>query len=432
MSTTAPLSALLILALAAAACDRKKPFGIEYRESTHEESVAAATAAFAGRGEAMAAEPEIEDFFARMARASREPGPVDGEAFISVEAMLETAEAAGILDGLGAAQKNSFRSGFQRGFRKGAGNLGQALRQMAFDRHRIARLEQPAENRRIVFVSLYDNELNVSSQMRWWLVRTDAGWRAHDFEDLSVGLSTVGLMGTMMKAGIGKSPEPWIADFVKVVNLMREVDVSDPAAAAGLHEPLAGLMGHELPPGIRRFAGTMLVSACMAGDKLDEAEQQLRAAREGGYHSPLADYQQGHLHMLREQWREALAAFDQHIAAMGADCDILESVSDCHYHLGDMAAARAAALRGLDDNPQAVNCLASLVAASTPEQLGEPALGARFEASGDPATAYEAALDYLVSLEAWDKANALFAACRDRLGDPDLVEYYRDTLAEEN
>jgi hypothetical protein len=421
----ARLFTVSLLAAIFVSCDRKNRHGIEYREISHEQSVADATDAFADRNEAIKAEPEIDSFFNKLGKASRSEKDFDISEFVSVDAMIETAEAADAFDGMGGADKRRFLVGF----RKGIGQLDDAFRQMSFDRHRIVRLECPAENRRIAFVIQYDNDLNVSVKMRWWLVRTDQGWRVHDYEDLSVGLRAVGVIVTMMKAGVGKSAEPWIADFLPAALSMRQIDVNDPDTIVAMREPMQRLLRHKLPTDIRRFASAMLVSAHTAAEDYDEAEQELQAAESGGYQSPMADYQLGHIMMNREEWRKALEAFGRNIAVMGADSDTLESVSDCHYHLGEMESARAAALKGLDDNPRSVNCLACLVAACTTEQLSDPALGARFEATGDAEAAYEAALDYLISLEAREKALALFTICRSQL-DEKLVGYYEEELSE--
>jgi Tfp pilus assembly protein PilF len=408
-------------------CGKRKEYGIEYEESSLEQSVEAATAAFAESGEKVATEPEIEAFFLRMGRTVSSSASFSAEEFISIGAMLETAESAGLLAGLSASEKRGFRKGFHKAV---ASQMPASLSQMAYDRHRIARVEKPAENRRIVYANHYDNELNVTTPMRWWLIRTEKGWRIHDFEDLSFGLRAVGLMGVMMKAGVGKNPEPWIKDFLPVVRSFQQMDMADLDSMAELREPLDRLLKHDLPDDIRRFASAVLVSAHMAEGEFDKAGQELEDARKGGYASPLARYQMGHVFMGREEYSKALEEFAEHVKAMGEDSDILESVSDCHFQLGDMVMARAAAERALDDNASSLNCLASLAAASTQGQLADAATTARFEASGDPAAAYEMALDYLLSLDETEKARILYQTARKSFEDEELLEYYDEELAQ--
>lgn len=426
MNLPRPVRITLLSALFLSSCDRRKEYGIEYKESTLEQTVEAASAAFAESGEQVETEPQIEALFTRMGRAARSSGPLSADEYISIDAMLETAESAGLLAGLSASEKRGFRKGFHKAV---SSHMPASLRQMAYDRHRIARVEKPSEHRRIVYANHYDNEFNISTPMRWWLVRTEKGWRIHDFEDLSFGLRTVGLMGIMMKAGVGKNPEPWIKDFLPVVRAFQQMDIANLESIAGLREPLDRLLKHDLPADIRRFASAVLVSAHMAEGEFGKAGQELEDAQKGGYASPLAHYQMGHVLMGREEYSKALDEFSKHTRIMGEDSDILESVSDCHFHLGDMDMARAAAGRALDDNPSAFNCLASFAAASTGEQLGDKATIARFEASGDPAAAYEMALDYLLSLEEMEKARSLYRTCRKSFKDQELLDYYDEQFA---
>ncbi|MEN8662065.1 MAG: hypothetical protein ACN4GF_01050 [Lentimonas sp.] len=43
--------------------------------------------------------------------------------------------------------------------------------------------------------------------MRWWLIDLDEGLRIYDFEELSVGLRTMTLMGLILKQGIKEMSE---------------------------------------------------------------------------------------------------------------------------------------------------------------------------------------------------------------------------------
>jgi hypothetical protein len=106
----------------------------------------------------------------------------------------------------------------------------------------------------------------------------------------------------------------------------------------------------------------------------------------------------------------------------------LELLSDCQLKAGRPEEARAAALRGLEDSPGSASCLASLAAASTPDQLRDPAMAAHFAASDNAEAAFELALDYLIELESTDKAVVLFEVLRAKFPQSDLIEYYADEL----
>lgn len=419
---------IMLVSLVTISCEKKKSnkHGITYNEISQEQSAADLTDAFANSGEKIEVEPEIDDFFTRLGKATISPSPINMDEFISGKAMIETAEAAGALHGLKPAE----RRGFERGFLGAMSKAGDNFRRMAYDRHRIVRVEKPAENRRIVFTTLYSNELNITHKMRWWMIKTESGWRIHDYEDLSVGLRSVGLIATLMNAGLGKSQEPWVSDFMIAIKAMQKIDLTNIEELAKLRDPMKNLLKHSLPSDVKRFGSAMLVSALMAGGELDEADKEIAAAETGGYASPLLHYQKGHVLMAREEWRLALGEFAKHIALMGSDSDILESVSECHYSLDEMALAKDAALKGLDDNPQSVSCLAWLVVTGTVDEMSDPGLAAKFHATGNAASAYEMTLDLLIFLEEIEKTKALFAITRSKLGNQELIDYYEETIAE--
>lgn len=417
---------IVLVSLVAVACESKKKHGITYEEISHVQSVADLTAAFAEEGEKIEVEREIDDFFTRLGKATMSSKSFDLESYISVDAMIETAEAAGAFRGMGVSDKREFIKGLRKGFSQ----AGENFRQIAYDRHRIVRVEKPAENRRIVFATLYSSDLNITNKMRMWLVKTDDGWRIHDFEDMSMGLRSIGLITTMMKAGLGKKQEPWIADFLPVMNMIKQIDPAQPESISKLREPLERFRSHTIPNDLKRFASVMMVACLMSDGEMDEAEKELQAAETGGYASPLFHYQKGHLMMAREEWRMALDEFEKHIGIMGADSDILESVSECHYRLDDISAAREAALKGLEDNPQATSCLLWFAATSSAEQMNEPGFAAKFDAVDDPALVYENAMDLVLILEDAKQAKILFAYCRGKLVDDESVDYYEEMIAE--
>ena len=66
------------------------------------------------------------------------------------------------------------------------------------------RVEELDEDERLAYIRHYDNDLNVTLQMRWWLIDTEQGLRMYDFEELSVGLRAMSLMGRFVKEGLSK------------------------------------------------------------------------------------------------------------------------------------------------------------------------------------------------------------------------------------
>jgi hypothetical protein len=412
-----------------ASCKKSETSGIEYHDESLEETVASTKEVFGSENasEAGNATAGIGNFFIRLGRAARSDGVMELDRFLSIDGMIQALESGGLFEGMSSRDKK----GFQAGFRKGAGSLGGALKQMAFDDYKILKVEELAPNDRVIFVRLYDNELNITMQMRWWLINTKDGWKAYDFEDLSVGIRSVSLMGTMMRSGVGKSPEPWIADFLPVTVQMRSVDVQDPESFANLGKMLEKLRQHKLPDDVKRFASTMMTSVLQMDGDMEGSIEELRAAKAGGYESPLYHYLMAHSLMAQEDYEGALVELEKHSEILGWDSDALESLSECHLMLGNIEEARNAALQGLEDNLKAVNCLAALSAASTPEQIREEGFEKYFSRSGNSEEAYEISLDYLISLDRIPQAEALLELLKKDHEESELLEYYDGVLSEE-
>ena len=157
---------------------------------------------------------------------------------------------------------------------------------------------------------------------------------------------------------------------------------------------------------------------------------ELEAALAGGYHSPLYHYQMGHSLMQLEKYHEALDSFARHAEILGWDSDVLESVSDCHYQLGNLQAARQAAKDGLADNPGSFNCLGCLAVASSPEEITAKEFRSFIHLCGDPATGFELAFDYVLDTGLLPQAEALLSLRDDFLADKDLKAYYQEAVDE--
>ncbi len=189
------------------------------------------------------------------------------------------------------------------------------------------------------------------------------------------------------------------------------------------------LRRHELPHSIRRFASTMVVSIYQVSERTEEALAELDASRDGGYRSPMWHYQRAGSLAAAGRFDEGAAELGRHAETFGWDSDSLEMLSDCHFEAGRLDEARDAALRGLEDNPGSPRCLASLAAASSVEQLRDPATAELFAAGEDPESGYEVALDYLISLDKTEPAAVLFESLRNRHPDSELIPYYDEELA---
>ncbi len=426
------LLTLISLNLLLLGCSEEKKPVVNFQEDTPEQTQALTREVFSQAGPdrlAGVSEEELSElnsYFKHMGELSRSDEKMDIYELISSEAILSSLESAGYLDGLNDMQ----RQGFKLGMAKGLQRFDQSIKMMAFDDHRIMRVDTIDGNQRIVYVRHYDNDLGVTSQRRWWLFRTDDGWRFYDFEELSAGLRMMTLMGLVLKNGLGQESDPWVPDVVRVSTLLYTVDMTDPASIVKLKRPLLKLRKNQLPPDIQRFASMLYASCLQCEGDFDGSIEELKAAKAGGYDSPMHFYQMGLNLYALENYEEALAAFKKHGEVLGRDSDALEMESDCLLELGRLDEARAVALEGLADNPNALGCLASLVVASTPEQIKESATVDLFAHSNEPAYAYEAALDYAIEMGYLPQARALFEIFKKGYPDNEYIFYYEQTLAQ--
>ena len=127
-----------------------------------------------------------------------------------------------------------------------------------------------------------------------------------------------------------------------------------------------------------------------------------------------------------EKYSEAVIELKAHAALLGWDSDGLELLSDCYWQLGKTLDAREAALRGLKDNPNSVNCLASMSIASSQAELLSTQTADLFAACLESEWGYEVSLDYLLDSEETEKAKTLFKVFQQAHPASELISYYKD------
>lgn len=419
---------ILLCFCALPACRDSPEDKVVHQEFTDEETNESIKMAFAQTsGEVQREVPqEIDKFFRVLGQATRAKESLDTEQFLSIDGMLSALASAGAYDGLSSGELR----GFKKGFRGASGQLGTSIKQLGFDEHKVSLVENFGEDVRVAYVRLYDNELNTVSQMRWWLLKTDEGLRAYDYEDLSVGLRTVSLMGRILKSSLSSSPEPWVEDFVPVAQRLQLTDFSDSESISRLEKPLIELRKNDLPLDIRAFASMSMASLLLQKGEFEEAKAELEASKNGGYMTPLFNYQMGGVFSQLGEQKKALEFYDKHIEKFGADSDILELVSDAHRADGNLEKAKETALEGLEDNPRSTGCLLSLTMAESLEKMTDEAFVKRFTTMPGSEEVFESALDLLIDDDQLEKAKALFGVFKDKFPSSDLVDYYEEELAE--
>ncbi len=369
----------------------------------------------------------IDRFFNLLARVTRSETRIEADDFITVDGMISALNSSEAMADLSSKQKRAVA----KGFRSAVSQLGDSIQQMGVDDHKIVLVEKIDEDQRLVYVKLYDNELNVVTQMRWWLLRTDKGWRAYDYEDLSVGLRVVSLMGSVISIQVSGQNDGWITDFMPVAQQLQVFDPSDLESFDRLEQPLLKLRGNDLPLSIRKFASMTYTSVLTARADFEEALAELVAAEKGGYTSPISNYQKGTVFAGLERHEEALASYQKYTERFGSDSDVMELVADSYLQIGEREKAREAALKGLADNAISVGCLASLAAASSPKEFATGEMEERFLKMPYPEEAFETALDYQLTQENFAGARSLFTILKKAFPESDLIEYYEEEFPEE-
>ena len=429
-ATILRITSLCILAFGAlTGCRDSDKVEVEHREFTEEETQKATQKAFVEQtGGAVKEVPEgVEKFFTLLGKATRSEAAIDGEQFLSMDGMLSAIASSGSLDSFSTREKK----GFSTGFRSAVGQLGASLRQMAYDQHKIQLVEKISEDQLIVYTRLYDNEIGVVTQMRGWLLETDKGWRAYDYEDLSVGLRTVSLVATLLKSGFGGNSEPWINDFVSASQQMQSIDLDSPESFEDLRAPFEKLRQHKLPKDIASFASMIMVSIHQANSRAEDALAELKDAEAKEITGPLFHYQMGGVLALLERNPEALEEYTLHAERFGYDSDLYELIADSQLALEAFDKAREAALAGLADNPASIGCLITLVAATPAAEINDATFTEKFNATPDSEGSYEAALDYLIDYEDTERALSLFVLLKKAHPDSELIEYYDEELGTE-
>ena len=399
---------------------------VEHREYSEEETEKAVQKAFVEQTDGAIQEVPagVDRFFTLLGRATRSETEIDGDQFLSMAGMLSAIASAGSLDSFSPGEKKAF----SKGFRAATGQLGASLRQAAYDQHKIQLIEKLDDDKLLVYTRLYDNEINVVSQMRWWLLETENGWRAYDYEDLSVGLRTVSLMVTLLKSGLGDNPEPWIADFIPAARMTQTTALDSPESFEALRAPFEKLRENKLPKDIASFAFMIVVSIHQANSRPDEALAELKDAEAKGISTPLFHYQLGSILADLKMHPEALDEFQNYTAKFGFDSDIYELIADSQLALEEFEQARQSALAGLKDNPAALGCLITLVAATPAAKIVDSEFTQKFSATSDSEGSYEGALDYLLNVEDSERAKALLILLKKSHPGSDLIEYYDEEL----
>lgn len=380
-----------------------------------------------GEHEGEKAPEEIQEYFRRLGEATRSEKKLKGASFLSMEALLEAAKDSGALDDFSEEQL----SVFEKVLPASVDQMGESMKMMAYDRFKILKVETLEGGGKLVSVRHYDNDLNLTFPMRWWLTQREGkeGYLCYDFEEMSMGLRTAQMFAIGAAAGIEKrASPPWLLSLTLIVNTMQQNDLADPDIWLEIEKPVLQLAADQgTPKELQTFANIMRVNLHLNKGDTQAANADLARIREEGIDVPIWHYLKGNVLMVEENYDEALEEFASHAKFLGWDSDTLELVADCYYYLEDYEKARAAAVRGLKDNPSSWACAASWAASSTTEQLQTESARV-FGTASNLEELYESSLDYLLDLEESEKAKVLFSVFKKEVNESDLFDYYQEVF----
>jgi hypothetical protein len=426
-------SRILLLALACAtvlpSCKKKNDPGITVTHETETQRSESVKAAFteapaAGGRTIDPSRPEyaeLDAFFTKLGTAARKGDRKAYGECISADAMIRHLEAKGMV---------SFRTDRERAaFLKGAeGSMGDSMSNMAFDRHILSRIEEISPTQVMVFTRTYDKGLQVIIKMRWWLVKADGAWRAYDFEELSQGIRASTMMGAVV-GGMKGTPEPWVVPFTELAKSMQNLAGDNMLEKLEQMEEHAGKVVKESPPqDIEIVARQMLVAGKMGNGDAEGALKEIETLEKMSNVSPGLQFQKGGALIALEKPAEARVAFQAYADALGWDSDAHEMMADAYMAEDNKKDALDHALKGLADHKDALGCLATAAVASGASEVGK--LSKHFDATEEPESAYEAAIDYALEIEDEEVAKALVGMLKTKLPKSDLVEIYEEILSE--
>jgi len=343
--------------------------------------------------------------------------------YISGEEMFNYAERAGLFKLESDRYRKGFKKGFIKGLESGFSNSGNM---MGYDDAEIVRIEIISDNEFIAYTKLWDDEYEIYSKMRWWLLKDKHdNWVIYDYEDFDSNIRVSTLLGLLVPAP-GKKTQVWTKEFSKMVRQYQSTNSDNmEEALIELGEQAKKFLKHkDLPAEIRSFSRLMLIGSLLVQEQYQEALDQIELLEASKSDAPVLAYNKGLCLVGLERWDEAIEYYTKYSKLLGWDSDLHEVMADAYFKKGDLLKTAEHARKGLQGNANAIGCLASL-AASIPEADFDQ-ITKDIAKSKDQEESYEVVMDYLIAVEKIDRAKALFKKFKQAFPQSELIEYYEE------
>ncbi|WP_435894843.1 tetratricopeptide repeat protein [Oceaniferula spumae] len=366
-----------------------------------------------------------QNHFTKLAKAFQSGHGGEIGRLISAEEMFNYAERACSLE----FESDRHRALFIKGFKKGVLNsLSQSAGLMSYDDVDVVRIEIVKDNEFIAYTKLWDDEYEVYSKMRWWLLKDKRNnWVIYDYEDFDSNIRVSTMLGTLIPAP-GKKREFWTKDFMKIVRQFQERDADDLIGAfIDLEEPVLKFLEYQgLPTEIESYTRILLISSLVTQEKYQAALDQVEVLESIKSDLPVLAYNKGVCLAGLERWDDAIASYAEYSKVLGWDSGLHEDVADAYYGKGDLENTAEHARKGLQDNPNATGCLASLAAALPQSEFDQ--VIKYISKSKDPELSYEVVMDYLIMIEKTEETKWFLEKFRQEFPKSELIEYYEEEL----
>lgn len=321
---------------------------------------------------------------------------------------------------------------FVRGFEQG---MSQALAAtgslMKWDETRITRIEATDVDRMIVYVKLWDEEMEAYSKLRWWLKKSGSEWKVYDFEDFDMNVRMSMMIGVGFTASQSGENQIWAQSLLKILAFMQQqesamttlltIDELDP-----VFETLISAEG--VPPKIQGLAHFFKAAICIVDEDWKAALDQIEAAQQIDPGLPVHLYMKTTVFSQMGRYEEARKSLDAYAEKLGWDADTCMFAAQIAYDSGDSKTAREFALRGLEDQPGSFYNLEYYGLALPEAEKGK--IEDYFLKLSDSESGFEYLMDAFLLQEDDAAMNALMAIQREHHPDSELIEYYEELISE--
>lgn len=242
-----------------------------------------------------------------------------------------------------------------------------AMKQMApfisWERTEIRTLKWLVADQDVVLITRHftiDNEEEITFKMRWWAARTPEGWKFYDLEDVSMGerLSTA-VLGIVQ--GLNLNDRALLESIRKTALEMGE---AKQAMLRREHAKALEMLKAPLPPGtpaLLEGSVQLFMAVCQLElGQAEEALQSLTRAEQKKVDAPVANLLRASAFNHLQRYEEAEAASRLYMDAVGGEGSAFLQLGFAQEQLKRSDEAIESYRRGLDDEPNQLDCLSGL------------------------------------------------------------------------